>query len=83
VEGRPDIKVDLAQPGTLESLKTKPFNIKEGATFRMKATFRVQHEVLSGLQYVQSVKRKGIRVAKAEEMLVSFRPGQSGVSSCH
>ena len=39
----------------------------------MKAHFRVQHEVLSGLKYLQVVKRKGIRVSKDEEMLVSRR----------
>jgi hypothetical protein len=30
----------------------------------------VQHEVLSGLKYVQVVKRKGITVGKDQEMLV-------------
>jgi Rho GDP-dissociation inhibitor len=37
----------------------------------MKATFRVQHEVLSGLKYLQVVKRRGIKVGSDEEMLVS------------
>lgn len=70
-EGRPDITIDLTTPGSLESLKSKPFSIKEAAKFRMKANFVVQHDVLSGLKYLQVVKRKGIRVAKTEEMLVS------------
>ena len=69
---RDDIAVDLTAPGSIESLKSKPFTIKEGAVFRMKAVFRVQHEVLSGLKYLTVVKRKGIRVAKDEEMLVSL-----------
>ena len=72
VEGRSDIVIDLTTPGALESLKSKPFTIKEGAKFRMKAVFRVQHEVLSGLKYLQVVKRKGIRVGKDEEMIVRF-----------
>ena len=38
----------------------------------MKAKFKVQHDVLSGLKYLQVVKRKGIRVGKDEEMLVSL-----------
>jgi Rho GDP-dissociation inhibitor len=74
VEGRPDISVDLSAPGALENLKSKPFTIKEGAKFRMKAVFKVQHEVLSGLKYLQVVKRKGIRVSKDEEMLVGGDP---------
>ena len=39
----------------------------------MKANFVVQHDVLSGLKYIQVTKRKGIRVAKNEEMIVSCR----------
>lgn len=38
----------------------------------MKAVFKVQHDVLSGLRYMQVVKRKGISVAKEDEMLVSL-----------
>jgi len=71
VGNRPDITIDLTAPGSVESLKSKPFSIKEGAHFRMKANFVVQHDVLSGLKYLQVVKRKGIKVSKAEEMIVS------------
>ncbi|KAI5286179.1 hypothetical protein KEM54_006991 [Ascosphaera aggregata] len=74
VEGRPDITVDLSAPGSVDSLKDKPFTIKEGSMFRIKATFVVQHEVLSGLKYVQVVKRRGVRVSKDEEMLGSYAP---------
>ncbi|KZZ87580.1 RHO protein GDP dissociation inhibitor [Ascosphaera apis ARSEF 7405] len=74
VEGRPDITVDLSAPGSVNSLKDKPFTIKEGSMFRIKATFVVQHEVLSGLKYVQVVKRRGVRVSKDEEMLGSYAP---------
>jgi Rho GDP-dissociation inhibitor len=74
VEGRPDITLDLSSPGALETLKSKPFTIKEGSKYRMKGVFKVQHEVLSGLKYVQVVKRKGIRVGKDQEMIGSFPP---------
>ena len=72
VEGRPDITIDLTTPGSLQSLKTKPFAIKEGVKFRMKAKFVAQHDVLNGLKYIQIVKRKGIRVGKNEEMIVRY-----------
>jgi len=74
VDGRPDITLDVSQPGQLETLRTHPFAIKEGTTYRMKATFVVQHEVLSGLKYVQQVKRKSIPVGKDQEMIGSFPP---------
>lgn len=73
--------IDLTAPGSVEALKSKPFVIKEGAKFRMKANFVVQHDVLSGLKYLQVVKRKGIRVGKNEEMIVSFWFGSKGGGS--
>jgi Rho GDP-dissociation inhibitor len=68
--GRPPVTIDLAIPGSEKTLKDKPFKIKEGAKFTMSAKFKVQHQILSGLHYVQIVKRKGIRVSKDQEMLV-------------
>lgn len=68
--GRPPVTIDLATPGAEASLKDKPFKIKEGSKFTMSATFKVQHEILSGLHYVQIVKRKGIKVSKDSEMIV-------------
>ncbi|EEH40322.2 rho GDP-dissociation inhibitor [Paracoccidioides lutzii Pb01] len=74
VEGRDDITIDLSSPGSVDKLKDQPFTIKEGSRFRIKATFVVQHEVLSGLKYIQVVKRKGVRISKDEEMLGSYPP---------
>jgi len=70
-EGRPPVTVDLSAKGAEKTLKDKPFKIREGAKFTMTAKFKVQHDVLSGLQYVQVVKRKGIRLSKDQEMIVS------------
>jgi Rho GDP-dissociation inhibitor len=61
----------LSAPGSEATLKDKPFKIKEGAKFTMGVTFKVQHEIISGLSYVQVVKRKGVTVSKDSEMLVS------------
>ena len=78
VEGRPDITIDVSQPGALETLKNKPFTIKEGCKYQMKAVFVVQHEVLSGLKYIQSLKRKGIPLGKDQEMIGSYPPNTTG-----
>jgi len=80
--GRPPVTIDLSTPGSEATLKEKPFRIKEGAKFTMVASFRVQHEILSGLHYVQIVKRKGIKVSKDSEMIVRrgrFPPPASAV----
>ena len=72
--GRDPVTINLTAPGALETLKDHPFKIKEGAKFTMETKFKVQHQILSGLHYVQIVKRKGIRVSKDQEMLGSYAP---------
>lgn len=73
VEGRPDIIIDLSNPGAVDTLKDKPFTIKEGVQFRMKVTFKVQHQILAGLKYLQVVKR-GVLSDKHQEMIGSYGP---------
>jgi len=73
-EGRPPTTIDLSAKGSESTLKDNPFKIKEGSKFSMTAKFKVQHEILSGLHYVQVVKRKGIRVSKDQEMIGSYAP---------
>ncbi|CAO3647362.1 unnamed protein product [Cunninghamella blakesleeana] len=77
VEGRSDVVVNLSTQAALEQAKNTPFTIKEGVEYRMKVKFRVQHEVVSGLKYLQVVKRKGIKVDKTEEMIGSYGPQAS------
>ncbi|CAB4409058.1 unnamed protein product [Rhizophagus irregularis] len=74
VEGRDDVVLDLSTPEKLENVKNTPFTIKEGVEYRLKVKFRIQHDVVSGLKYLQVVKRKGIRVDKTEEMIGSYGP---------
>ncbi|WRT68471.1 uncharacterized protein IL334_005447 [Kwoniella shivajii] len=59
------ISIDLTQPAAdLAKLKAKPFGI----------TFTVENEIVSGLKYLQVVKRAGINVDKTEAMLGSYGP---------
>lgn len=39
----------------------------------MKARFKVQHQILSGMKYVQVVSRMGVK-NKMQEMIVSLTP---------
>ncbi|KAF2121358.1 immunoglobulin E-set [Lophiotrema nucula] len=73
VEGRPDIIIDLKDAAAIENLKKNPFKIKEGAVFRMKVTFQVQHQILAGLKYVQKVSKLGLS-HKDQEMIGSYSP---------
>lgn len=73
-QGREPVTIDLSEKGSELTLKDKPFKIKEGTIFSMTAKFKVQHEILSGLHYVQVIKRKGFVVSKDQEMIGSYAP---------
>ena len=72
VEGRPDNELDLS--GDIENLKKKTFIMKEGTQYKIKIYFFVQREIVTGLKYVQSSYRKGIRVDKTNFMVGSYGP---------
>jgi len=75
-ENRPggDIAYKLDAPGALEKLKSQPFTLKEGCNYKMSITFRIQHEIVSGLKYVNIVTRHGIKVSRDEAMIGSYAP---------
>lgn len=50
------------------------FNIKEKSVYQLNIKFRVQHEIITGLKYLHSIKKSGIRVDKVEEPLGSYAP---------
>mmetsp|Transcript_1744 Transcript_1744/g.2813 ORF Transcript_1744/g.2813 Transcript_1744/m.2813 type:complete len:201 (-) Transcript_1744:1153-1755(-) len=75
VEGRTDKELDLT--GDISKLKEKVFTIKEGAKYRMKVSFYVQREIVSGLRYEQKTSRKGIQVDKSKFMVGSYGPKET------
>ncbi|ORX38423.1 E set domain-containing protein [Kockovaella imperatae] len=69
----------LSKPVSIEFDKSKdakshPVTIKEGVEYSVGITFLVQNEIVSGLKYIQVVKRAGITVDKTEAMLGSYGP---------
>lgn len=72
VDGRENVNLDLT--GDLNSLKDKTIVVKEGVEYRIKVTFRVQHEIVSGLRYHHVVSRKGVNVDKQSYMVGSYGP---------
>ncbi|KAL1920197.1 uncharacterized protein VTP21DRAFT_1343 [Calcarisporiella thermophila] len=74
VDGRDDVVLDLSSKDALEKTKTTVITIKEGIHYRFKIKFKIQHDVVSGLKYLQVVKKMGVRVDKEENMLGSYGP---------
>ena len=72
------IAFDLTDSVSLASLKKNPVVIKEGIEYNVRISFKVNHSIISGVRYIQVVKRAGITVDKLEQMLGSYGPNPSG-----
>jgi Rho GDP-dissociation inhibitor len=68
---------NLDNPAVLAKLKDTPFTLKEGCKYKIKLTFRVQHDIVTGLKYGNYIYKLGIRVAKEETMIGSYPPQKS------
>uniref|UniRef100_A0A8C7ILE3 Rho GDP-dissociation inhibitor 1 n=1 Tax=Oncorhynchus kisutch TaxID=8019 RepID=A0A8C7ILE3_ONCKI len=60
--------------GDLEAFKKQSFILKEGVEYRIKISFKVNKEIVSGLKYVQQTHRKGVRIDKSDYMVGSYGP---------
>ncbi|XP_049632752.1 rho GDP-dissociation inhibitor 1 isoform X1 [Suncus etruscus] len=62
------------RPGDLESFKKQSFVLKEGVEYRIKISFRVNREIVSGMKYIQHTYRKGVKIDKTDYMVGSYGP---------
>ncbi|XP_077829484.1 rho GDP-dissociation inhibitor 1 isoform X1 [Macaca mulatta] len=53
--------LELDLTGDLESFKKQSFVLKEGVEYRIKISFRVNREIVSGMKYIQHTYRKGVK----------------------
>ncbi|KAM0791607.1 hypothetical protein ACM66B_006049 [Microbotryomycetes sp. NB124-2] len=74
------IVLDLSDSAKLQNLKKEPIVIKEGAEYAVELKFGVQGDVVTGLKYIQVVRRAGITVDKMETMIGSFGPSAEPIS---
>lgn len=68
------ITFDLTSEKTIKELASKRYKIKENSIYKLKITFKVQHEIITGLRYVQYIKKAGIAVDKIDDHLGSYAP---------
>lgn len=74
VEGMEPMVFDLENKEVLEKLKKEPIAIKEKSKYNLTVKFRIQHEIVTGLRYIQVARRAGIRANKVEEACGSYPP---------
>ncbi|KAG8059614.1 hypothetical protein GUJ93_ZPchr0002g24607 [Zizania palustris] len=74
--GRPDIFLPLpAEPnGAIANKGVSWFTLKEGSLYKLKFTFSVGSNIVSGLRYTNAVWKTGIKVDSHKEMLGTFSP---------
>ncbi|KIM46020.1 hypothetical protein M413DRAFT_441088 [Hebeloma cylindrosporum] len=72
------IAFDLKDTARLADTKKNPILIKEGVEYNVRITFKVNHSIISGVRYLQLVKRAGVKVDKMEQMLGSYGPSPNG-----
>lgn len=60
--------------GDLEAFKNQSFVLKEGVEYKIKISFKVNREIVSGLKYVQQTYRKGVKIDKSDYMVGSYGP---------
>lgn len=76
IEGESPVVINLENEKNYASLKDKKisFKIKEKSIYKLIIKFKVQHEIITGLKYLQGVKKAGITVDKFEEPMGSYAP---------
>lgn len=72
-QGRPDLILPI--PFTADSKKSM-FTLKEGSQYRLKFSFTVSNNIVSGLKYTNVVWKTGVRVENTKKMLGTYSPQQ-------
>lgn len=70
-DGRPEIVIPLPLSS---NQKVHLFSLKEACSYRIKFTFAVRHNIVSGLTYVHTVWKNGLKVENTKTMLGTFAP---------
>jgi Rho GDP-dissociation inhibitor len=78
-ENRPDIVHDLSTPEGLANLVTNGIALKEGCKYKFKLSFVVQHEIIAGIKFLNTV-RKAIFSNTEDIMIGSFAPSSNAHS---
>ncbi|KAE8685243.1 Rho GDP-dissociation inhibitor 1 [Hibiscus syriacus] len=68
---RPDIVLSIPEDGNRQRLW---FTLKEDSHYRLKFSFQVGNNILSGLRYTNTVWKSGLRVFSTKDMIGTFSP---------
>ncbi|KAF3629668.1 Rho GDP-dissociation inhibitor 1 [Capsicum annuum] len=67
-------EINTPLPIKEEQSKSVLFTLREGSEYRLKLTFSVLHNIVSGLAYTNTVWKAGLQVDQSKGMLGTFAP---------
>ncbi|PHU11888.1 Rho GDP-dissociation inhibitor 1 [Capsicum chinense] len=67
-------EINTPLPIKEEQRKSVLFTLREGSEYRLKLTFSVLHNIVSGLAYTNTVWKAGLQVDQSKGMLGTFAP---------
>lgn len=73
----PDQVFHLDTRAGKDHLKKTGISVKEGSEYKFRLSFRVQHDILPGLKYINRLKRMGMKTAADELVIGSYAPQSS------
>lgn len=74
VENQPERTISLMDESALANTTCEAIPIPEGANYHIKVNYYVQRDIVTGLQYAQSVYRGPVRVDRSSAMMGSYAP---------
>jgi Rho GDP-dissociation inhibitor len=74
-ENHADIIYNLDTPDGLARLAATGVSIKEGVKYKFVISFRVQHEIVAGLKFVQKLSK--MMLSETEEIMIGSYPPAS------
>jgi len=74
-EGQADISHDLSSAEGVARLRSQGISIKEGAKYKFRISFRVQHEIVLGIRFVNCVTK--LMFSNKEELMLGSYPPSS------
>jgi len=73
-EGVPDVVHQLSTAEGLAKLQSEGITMKEGSKFKFRISFRVQHEIITGIRFINKVTRM---LSETEELVLGSYPPSS------
>jgi len=74
-ENQPDIVHTLSTPQGVAKMTAEGITIKEGSRYKIRISFRVQHEIIAGIKFTNLVSR--LMVSDKDDLMIGSYPPSS------